>query len=143
MVPRTVASMSEYVAYSGWPSRPNPVSGVAQSRSSLVAPPAMTGTGTPAGNSSHPPAWTVCAPGASASGPSAGCPSTVPWADTDTVAGTRSRTEVSIRMLVRAAKTGDGWSVTDGAPPWDHANPMKTSGTVIAVILTQYWNACT
>src|SRR5690606_1316249 len=115
MVPRNVASISEYTWNSGCSLlAPSPAPGEAQP-SLWEGAPATTGTGDPASSTSSVPAPSTCSPGASSILPATGMSSTSPVATTGSGSATWTTTSIVMSTVVVSVTVGGTGSST---PRW-------------------------
>ncbi len=102
------------------------------------------GTVSPAGNTNELPAATVCSPALTHSwSPSTRTPSSSPWPEKFAGASTWISVEVSKSTVVVCRNTGNSGPLSRSPPCARHASSRNTTGTAMAVSLSQYWNACT
>lgn len=140
MVPKNVARISPYVAYSGRSARLSARDGDRASS----APFPVTGTSEPSAKVRRVPPSMRCVPAGRATSASlCARPSTVP--STVTVSGAvRRRSTVSSTRTTRCSRNSAGSSKAWlGAPSLCQAITRNRAGTSRAVSFSQYWNAWT
>src|SRR5688500_4344307 len=133
--------ISEYTAYSGNRSPPR----IGSAHTSLVFDgiDRTCGTAAPSGNVSRVPADTTCRPTVSCPPPSTRSPSTRPTPLKGVAREASKVVSESNVTVVCFGNSGNCGPVRSRAPCACQAITRNTTGTAIAVSLSQYWNACT